>query len=801
MSNVSQQLDTINNNETLNRIKIGHLYIDPLLYNLVNQDILPNTGIDCDYFWQEFESIIQDLSPKNIALLLERDHLQSKLNQWHTQYPGTIDNDIAMQNYQSFLKDIGYLLPEPADFTITTTHIDCELSQQAGPQLVVPILNARYALNAVNARWGSLYDALYSTDVISEDNNCNKITQDGKPYNAIRGEKVIAYGRYILDCYLPLNNASHSHVLAYRIIQGKLQVLLNTGITTDLVNPNQCIGYQGDAHNPSRIMMVHHNLHLEIVIDRSSLIGSHDLAGISDIFLEAALSTILDLEDSVAVVDTEDKVLAYRNWLGIIQGNLTAKIEKNGHIVTRGLNPDRFYTTMDGIPKGLRLHGRSLMFLRNVGHLMTHRAILYTPQSLIETHSHTNIQHTISSILKEIPEGIMDAVISTSIALHDLHKSNDNTVRNSREKSIYIVKPKLHGPNEVAFTCELFSRVETLLGLNPNTIKLGIMDEERRTSINLKACIAKAKDRIVFINTGFLDRTGDEIHSTMYAGAMLRKADMKHSGWLNSYELNNVVVGLACGLKDKAQIGKGMWAMPDLMADMLKQKIAQVQSGANTAWVPSPTAATLHALHYHQVNISDYQNHLYTQINPIVHTVLKQPLPNTVNTVVPSLNLNRAHLLKGMLTVPVANDIQQKQWTEIDKQKELDNNIQSILGYVVRWIHQGIGCSKVPDINGVYLMEDRATLRISSQHIANWLHHGILTKPQVLDSFKRMAAIVDTQNAYDLLYTPLISNTNQPSIAYQAAMDLIFQGVNHPNGYTELTLHAWRLHIKALQKQ
>ncbi len=778
---------------TFTRVTIGKLHIATALYDLVNQEILPNTGIAAEYFWQGFESIVQDLAPKNRALLAERERLQAELNQWHTNNPNIIEGDIAIKQYQAFLEKIAYLVPEPSDFSITTTHVDSELAQQAGPQLVVPILNARYALNAANARWGSLYDALYGTDVIDDTHGCEKITADGKVYNPVRGAKVIAYGRSVLDRYLPLNQgASHTHATAYSIVNGVLHVLLNTGEIATLRHTEQCVGYQGNANTPSKIILLHHGLHLEIVIDRTTIIGASDAAGISDIILEAALSTILDLEDSVAVVDADDKVLAYRNWLGITQGHLTETLEKKGVQITRGLNTDRFYTSIDGTLNGLRLQGRSLMFLRNVGHLMTHPAILYESQQPINESN--NILNIPSTRLCEIPEGIMDAVITTAIALHDLAKPTDNLLRNSRTGSIYIVKPKMHGPTEVAFACELFSRVEALLGLKHATVKLGIMDEERRTSVNLKACIAAASERVAFINTGFLDRTGDEIHTSMFAGVMLRKADMKHSTWLNNYELNNVIVGLACGLKGKAQIGKGMWAMPDLMANMLKQKITHVQSGANTAWVPSPTAATLHALHYHDVDVSNCQTQLQTQLQQHTqqHTV---DIPQT------NFKMDRHSLLTGLLTIPIASPSEQSQWRDIDKQRELDNNVQSILGYVVRWIDQGIGCSKVPDISGIYLMEDRATLRISSQHIANWLHHGVLTEHQVLDSFKRMAAIVDTQNVDDILYTPLILNinTNQYSMAYYAALELVLQGKYQPSGYTEPILHAWRLRVKILQ--
>jgi malate synthase len=735
------------------RTQIHRLQVATALYRFIEDSVLPGSGVNSTDFWKGFDALVHDLSPKNVALLAERDRIQTEMDHWHRAHPGPIQD---MTAYRNHLSSIGYLAPAPGAVTITTTNVDAELALQAGPQLVVPVLNARYALNAANARWGSLYDALYGTDALPETEGATKAAANGSGYNPVRGARVIAFGRQFLDQSAALANGSHADAQRYQVQSGKLVVTLKNGSTTGLADANKFVGYQGTELAPSAILLVNHGLHIDIQIDNTKGIGKDDLAGVNDIVIESALSTILDLEDSVAVVDADDKVLAYSNWLGILKGTLVESVTKNGKTFNRTLNADRKYQAAIGAQQAkdgvVTLHGRSLLFLRNVGHLMTNPAILDGQGN-------------------EIFEGILDAVVTVTIALHDLKRSKEHLYGNSRTGSVYIVKPKMHGPAEVAFASELFGRVEAILGLPANTVKLGIMDEERRTSANLKACIHEARARVAFINTGFLDRTGDEMHTAMQAGPMLRKGDMKSSAWLSAYERSNVLTGLACGLRGRAQIGKGMWAMPDLMAAMLEQKIGHPKAGANTAWVPSPTAATLHALHYHQVNVASIQ----------------QDLEKTAN----DAEIDR--LLNEILQVPV---VAQAKWSSSDIQQELDNNAQGILGYVVRWIDQGIGCSKVPDIHNIGLMEDRATLRISSQHIANWLLHGVATESQVNETLQRMAKVVDGQNSNDPLYTPM-SPDFESSSAYRAARDLVFKGLVQPSGYTEPLLHAWRLKVKA----
>ncbi|WP_374988123.1 malate synthase G [Priestia megaterium] len=714
--------------------QVGNLKVAPVLYQFINEEALPGSGLSTENFWSDFEALVTELTPVNKRLLEKRDQLQAQINTWHQENP---DGDF--NEYKSFLTRIGYLEDKTEDFLIGTEGVDSEIAYQAGPQLVVPVNNARYAINAANARWGSLYDALYGTDAISEENGASRTSS----YNPIRGEKVIAFAKNFLDAVVPLVQSSHAEVVQYSLENGKLVAQLNDGSLTELQEEEKFVGYQGEEESPDALLFKNNGLHFEVQIDRTDSIGKTDDAGVKDILMEAALTTIMDCEDSVAAVDAEDKVDVYRNWLGLMKGDLTSTFKKGSQNMTRRLNPDRTYVSPD--KKKISLSGRSLMFVRNVGHLMTNSAVLDRNGN-------------------EIYEGILDSVITSLIAKHTLLKNG--TYQNSKKSSIYIVKPKMHGSKEVAFANTLFNSIEDMLGLERHTIKIGVMDEERRTTLNLKACIKEVKDRVAFINTGFLDRTGDEIHTSMEAGAVIRKNDMKTSKWLQGYEQSNVNVGLASGFQGRAQIGKGMWAMPDMMAEMLKQKVGHLKAGANTAWVPSPTAATLHALHYHQIDVRDVQNELLTQSTDLQDDILQIPVAEKPN------------------------------WSKDEIQQELDNNAQGILGYVVRWVDQGVGCSKVPDINNVGLMEDRATLRISSQHVANWLHHGICTKEQVTETLKRMAKVVDQQNENDPLYQPMASNYST-SIAFQAACDLVFQGYDQPNGYTEPILHRRRIEAKA----
>jgi len=716
------------------------LSVDTQLADFVKTKLLPGTHLSEQQFWKSFANIVQTLTPTNRALLEKREQLQQQIDDYHLK-----NKSWDSAAYHSFLQEIGYLVKEPENFSIETQNVEPEVALTAGPQLVVPVSNARFALNAANARWGSLYDALYGTDVLSEEDGAEK----GSTYNPVRGFKVMAYARQFLDKALPLSNGSHIESTNYSVVNGSLVITLRDSSQTTLANPSQLIGFKGEAQNPSVILLKNNGLHLELQIDHHHPIGQADKAGLKDVVLEAALTTIMDCEDSVAAVDAEDKVQVYKNWLGLMQGNLTESFKKGDKTVERTLQSDKTYTALDG--GTVTLKGRSMMFVRNVGHLMTNPAI--------------------SDIYGQpVFEGIMDAMFTATAALHDLNKKTG--IKNSSAQSINIVKPKMHGPDEVAFTNTLFSHVEEALGLPKNTLKMGIMDEERRTSANLKACIHRAKERVVFINTGFLDRTGDEIHTSMHAGVVLPKAEIKKQPWIQAYEDRNVDIGLACGLSHKAQIGKGMWPMPDKMALMMEQKLAHPQSGANTAWVPSPTAATLHAMHYHDVNVFNVQQNIETRAQASLSDLLTPPLMDNVTAL-----------------------------SKEDIQSELENNAQGILGYVVRWIDQGIGCSKVPDINHVGLMEDRATLRISSQHMANWLHHGVCTQAQIESTMAKMAKVVDGQNEHDSAYKPMASNelSLKNSIAYQAALALVLEGAKQPSGYTEPLLHSYRIKYKSQQ--
>ncbi|MDQ0300258.1 malate synthase [Salibacterium salarium] len=714
-------------------VKTGNLQVDAQMYEFINQEVIPGTGLNSSQFWQGFDEMIHELAPENKSLLQEREEMQTSIHNWHKERK-IFDED----QYKQFLQEINYLEREVDNFHVTTEHVDDEVAYKGGPQLVVPMTNVRYVLNAANARWGSLYDALYGTDAISEEDGAEQTNE----YNPVRGQKVIAYAKSFLDDVIPLEKGSHQEVVKYYIRNGELHAQFENDYNIKLKEISAFAGYQGDKENPSAILLKNNEIHFEVQIDRGHAIGKMDPAGVKDIFMESAITSIMDCEDSVAAVDAEDKIVVYRNWLGLMKGNLTATFKKGSKTVTRTLNPDRLYQSPEGVD--ITLPGRSHMLIRNVGHLMTSDAVL-------------------DKNGEEVPEGMLDGAVTSLIAKHDL--LGNGKYKNSEKGSVYIVKPKMHGSKEVAFANKIFTRIEDLLDLQRNTLKIGVMDEERRTSLNLKACIREVKERVIFINTGFLDRTGDEIHTSMEAGPMIRKDDMKTSAWLQAYEKSNVYKGLEAGLQGHAQIGKGMWAMPELMANMMEQKIGQLKAGASTAWVPSPTAATLHALHYHLVDVKEVQNQ-------IIETSV--------------------HLEDDILQIPI---VENSNWSTDDVQQELDNNAQGILGYVVRWIDRGIGCSKVPNINNVGLMEDRATLRIASQHMANWLHHGICTKDQILETMKRMAIIVDKQNAEDSAYRPMSENYDE-SVAFQAACDLVFLGYDQPNGYTEPILHKRRMEAK-----